>query len=185
MAPKLVMTLLLTGMVLCSVPGAFGAEEQTSEHTINGLFSPDREQDLRDLLADLPDIHVVQIDYENAKVTFRYDVAALFPNHDPRKPPTPAEIEQRLSHLLTEASMGTFSLKLTPAVPKEKLTKIEMNVGMLDCKGCRYAMYLTVTRVAGVEQATVGKDNVVTVWIDSTKTDRAAVESAVKKLERK
>jgi hypothetical protein len=177
--------MLLTGTLLCLAPNTFGAEEQTSEHTIVGLFSPDREQDLRDLVADLPDVKLVSVDYDNARATFRYDVAALFPNHDPKKPPTAVEIEQRLSRLLTEASMGTFSLKLTPAVPKDKLTKIEMTVGMLDCKGCRYAMYLTVTRVAGVERATVGKDNVVTAWIDPTKTDQTAVENAVKKLERK
>jgi hypothetical protein len=167
------------------MPAAFGAEEQSSVHTIVGLFSPDREQDLRDLLADLPDLHLVSIDYENARATFRYDVAALLPNYNPKKPPTPAEIEQRLSHLLTEVSSGTFSIKLTPEVPKDKLTKIEMAVGMLDCKGCRYAMYLTVTRVPGVEQAMVGKDNLVTAWIDPTRTDRTAVENAVKKLERK
>lgn len=172
---------LMVGLSLFVVPAALRAEAQTSEHAVTGLFSPDREQDLRNVMADVSEFELVHLDYENARATFRYDLHTLFPTLNPKKPPTPEEINQRLNNLLRAASMETFTLKPAPAVPMEKLTKLEMNIGICACKGCRYAAYLVVTKMPGVEQATVGSDNVVTAWIDPAKTDRAAVESALKK----
>jgi hypothetical protein len=171
----------MLGLAICMTCSASAAEKQTSEHSIVGLFSPDREQDLRNVMADISEFELVHLDYENARATFRYDVRELFPEMNPKKIPTPPEVEQRLSKLLSSASEGTFTLKPLPALPKEKLTRLELQVGILDCKGCRYAAYLAVTKVGGVEQATVGADNIVTAWIDPTKADRAAVEEALKK----
>jgi hypothetical protein len=177
--------LLTLSLVFRPVPCALGAGERTSEHSIIGLFSPDREKDLRDMMANLPDIQLVGVDFENARATFRYDVPSLFPNQNAKAAPTPAEIEQRLNKLLTEASTGTFSVKLSQALPREKLTKIEMDIGICKCKGCRYAVYLMIMRAPGVEQVWVDENNHITAWFDPAKTDRSAIEQALKKLERK
>ena len=48
------------------------------------------------MLADLPEVQLVNLDYENARVTLRYDLQQVFPGSDPKKPPTEAEIEKRL-----------------------------------------------------------------------------------------
>jgi hypothetical protein len=170
----------LLALVFCLTHNA-RADQQTSEHTLIGLFSPDREKDFREVMSDLPELELVHLDYDNAKVTFRYDLRALFPELNAKKPPTPGEIEQHISNLLREASNTTFTLKLTPTAPKEKLTKLEFKIGILDCKGCRYAAYLAATKVKGVEQATVTTDNIVTTWIDPTQTDAQAIEAALKK----
>jgi hypothetical protein len=173
--------LLIFAATLCGAPAARAADEQSKEFAIVGLFSPDREQDLRDVMADVPEFQLFKVDYENARVTFRYDPQRLFADQKPKKSPTDAEIEQRVNALLTRASANTFSVKVTPPTPGEKLTKVQISVGILDCKGCRYAAYLAVVKVAGVERATVAKDGAVTAMVDADKTNPAALEDALKR----
>jgi hypothetical protein len=164
--------------LLLSSPALFAAE-QTSEHSIVGLFSPDREKDLRQVMEDVPDVKLIHVDYENARVTLKYDLKALFPNANPKKPPTNEEVEKRLNELIGQASENTFTLKADSKIPREKLTRLEIKIGLLDCKGCRYGAYLTAMKEEGVEQATV--DKVLTAWIDSTKTNQTVIEAALKK----
>src|SRR6478736_824348 len=129
---------LILSIACCCAPIARGADEkQTKEFAIVGLFSPDREQDLRTVMADIPQVQLVSVDYKNARATFGYDAASLF-EQKPKRAPTATEIEQRINTLLTRASTNTFSLKITPAVLREQLTRIELNIGILDCKGCQY-----------------------------------------------
>jgi hypothetical protein len=175
--------LILFGVVVCCcAPAVLAAnEKQSTEFAIVGLFSPDREQDLRDVMADIPEFQLVRVDYDNARATFRYEAAALFPERKLKNAPTPAEIQQRINALLTRASTNTFSLKLTPAVPKEKLTRIELNVGILDCKGCQYAAYLAAMKAPGVERATVARDGSLVAMVETGKTDDNAIKAALKK----
>jgi len=162
--------------------GSLHADEQSAQYSIVGLFSPDREKDLRQVLEDVPEIQLANLDFKDAQVTLRYDLNALFPEFNAKKPPTAAEIEERLNKLLGEASDRTFSLKPLSTVPKEKLEKLETQIGILDCKGCRYGAYLAATRVEGVVQAMVNTaPSTVTAWIDPAKTNRAAVEASLKK----
>ena len=170
-----------TAIVLFMVTPPANAQEQTSEHTLIGLFSPDRVDDLKQAMADVPELNLVKLDYENARITFRYNMHALFPDRDAKNQPKPEEIAQRINNLLRDASDNTFTLKLTPDAPREKLKKIEFQVGILDCKGCRYAAYLAAIHVNGVEQATVSKDNIVTTWIDPSQTDSDTIAEALKK----
>jgi hypothetical protein len=156
------------------------AAEQTSEHSVVGLFSPDRVGDFHKTMADIPELHLVHLDYETARATFRYDLKALFPTMNLKKPPKDADIEQRLSRMLGDASNDTFSLKPDPQIPAGKLTKVEIAIGILDCKGCRYGAYLLVMKEEGVVRATV-VDKLITAWIDPGKTNRAAIEAALKK----
>ena len=171
-------------IVFCCIGVAAAADEkQTREFTIVGLFSPDREKDLRDVIADVSEFQLVSVDYENARATFSYDVASLFGAERKLKdrPPKPAEIEQRIHALLTRASTNTFGLKLTPEVPKEELTRIELSIGILDCKGCQYAAYLAVIKAAGVERATVTRDGTLVALVETGKADSAAITAALKK----
>jgi hypothetical protein len=174
---------LILGIICCCcAPVALAADEKQSiDFAIVGLFAPDREQDLRDLMADVPEFQLVRVDYDNARVTFSYDVAALLAEQKPRKAPTASEVEQRINALLARASSNTFALKLTPAVPKQKLTRIELNVGILDCKGCQYAAYLAVLKAPGVERATVLKDGTLVAMVETGKTDEAALKDALKR----
>lgn len=173
--------ILAIALLACVAAAPEGAEEHTSDYRIVGLFSPDRVDDLKHVMADIPEIQLSRLDYEAARVTLQYDLKVLFPDHNPKKPPSDAEIEQRLNNLLNTASYNTFSLKPLPTVAEGKLAKIAFPVGILDCKGCRYAAYLAVTKAEGVERATVTTDRMVTAWIDPTKTDRPALEAALKK----
>ena len=158
------------------------AAEETSKHRIFGLFQPDRQEDLKELVKTLPDLQLVSVDFDNAEATFKYDVAKLIQNHDPKKPPTPEAISKRINDLLNNTSHGTFSLNLTAPAPKDKLKSEEIPIGILDCKGCRYGAYLAVAKAEGVDHATVLPEKAfVTVWIDPAKTNRAALEATLKK----
>jgi len=170
---------IVLGVVLYVAPASLRAAEQTSEHRIVGLFSPDRVNDLHKVLDDISVVHLDHLDYETARGTFRYDLKDLFPTLNPRKPPTDAEIEQALSHLLSEASNATFSLTPCSKLPKDKLTKLEIKIGILDCKGCRYAVHLMAMKEDGVEQAIV--DKTLIMWVDPAKANQAAIEAVLKK----
>lgn len=173
---------LILGIICCCAPAALAADDkQSKEFAIIGLFSPDREQDLRDVMADVPEFQLVRVDYDNARATFSYDVASLFAEQKPRKAPTASEVEQRINTLLTRASSNTFALKLTPDIPREKLTRIELNVGILDCKGCQYAAYFATMKALGVERATVARDGTLTAFVETGKSDEAALKDALKR----
>jgi hypothetical protein len=172
---------LILSIVCCGAGALATDEKQSKEFAIVGLFSPDRAQDLRDVMADVPEFQLLRVDYENARATFSYDVAVLFPERKLKNPPTPAEIQQRLNALLTRAATNTFSLKMTPIIPKEKLTRIELNVGILDCKGCQYAAYLATMKAPGVERATVARDGSLVAMVETGKTDEIAIKLALKR----
>ena len=53
---------------------------------------------------------------------------------------------------------------------------------MLDCKGCRYGAYIAIAKMDGVERAIVKADSrTLIAWIDSSKTNKEALEAALKK----
>jgi copper chaperone CopZ len=147
------------------------------KHQITGLFSADREQDLRDVFEMIPQIKLVSIDFKNAEATFEYDPAKVFPNAKPD------EILQKFDALLKNASNHTFGIKPLRTVPLEKLKLIEIPVVGLDCKACCLAAYEAVYKLEGVERATASfREGRVTVLIDPEKTDRTKLEAALKKL---
>jgi copper chaperone CopZ len=145
------------------------------KHQITGLFSKDREQDLRDVVESIPNIKLVSVDFANAEATFEYDPTAAFPN-------TKADqLIQRFDAVLRSASYSTFGVKPLRSVPLEKLKPIDIPVEGLDCKACALAAYEAIYRIDGVEQATASfKERRVTALIDPAKTDRAKLEAALK-----
>ena len=161
--------------------GSLQAEEQTMKQSVVGLFQPDRVEDLRETVRTLPNVELTSLDYASSEATFRFDPAKLFTNYNPKKPKSPEETAKRLDELLRSASMGTFTLKPVASLPTDKMTKVEIKVGVLDCKGCRYGAYLAIAKLEGVEKATVTGEGLVTAWIDAAKTNQAALEEAMKK----
>lgn len=163
---------------------ALRAEELTSKHRLIGISAPERIADLHKTMDALEGIHLVALDAENAEITLRYDMEVLFPKYPPKKPkPTPEEIEKRLNDLIGAACVRTFSLKPPSDLPKEKITKVEIAIGLLDCKACRYAAYTAVASLDGVVRASVDmKTSLLTAWTDSSKVTRDDLEKALKKM---
>lgn len=143
---------------------------------VTGLFQPDREQDLREVMELIPDAKLVSVDYANAEAVFEYDPQTSF------NKATPDKFPERLDNAVRTNSRSTFGVKPLSTTPKEKLQRIEIGVVGLDCKGCALAAYEAVARIDGVEQATASfKDGLVTAKFDPEKTNREALEAALMK----
>ena len=160
---------------------ALQLQADESKHRIIGLSEPSREQDLREQVKTMPEVEIAAFNFDTAEVTFRYDPAKLIPGYNPKKPPAPEAITRRLEDLLRAASNGTFTLVPLSTLPTDKLQKIEIQCGLLDCKGCRYGAYIAIAKLDGVERATVNEKALLTAWIDPAKTNREALEAALKK----
>ena len=170
---------------LCAVALALPllhAEEQTATYRLVGLSAPEREADLREVLKSVAEVTLVSLDAAKAEVTLRFDPDKLGVPTKAKQPPAPDKITERLNNLLGSASKNTFHLAAPSAVPADKLTKVEIPIGVLDCKACRYAAYSAVAKLDGVERATVSAaPSAVSAWIDATKTKRETLEEALKK----
>lgn len=159
------------------------AEEAAQEpasvrYRIIGLFSQDREAELREAAKRMADVTLARVDYDLGEVLFTYDPAKIL------KGAKPDQVRAHLENLLKNASNHTFALKELCTIPREKLERIEIAVGVLDCKACGYGLYLAVMNVAGVEQAQADvKKGVITAWIDPEKTDRSKLIEILKKRE--
>ncbi len=162
--------------LLCSMIPGTPARADTIKHQVTGLFSTEREQDLREVVQTMPQVKLVSIDFANAEATFEYDPAKLFPGAKPE------ERMQRFDNLLSSASHRTFGVKPLRSVPLDKLQLIEIPVAGLDCKACSLAAYEAVYKLDGVERATASfREGRVTALIDPAKIDRARLEEALKK----
>lgn len=159
------------------------AEEQTGTYRLFGLSAAEREADLREVLAKVPEVTLVSLDAAKAEVTLRFEAEKLFPPTKAKQPPAADKITARLDTLIGTASTRTFGITERSTVPADKLTKVEILIGVLDCKGCRYAAYQAVAKLDGVERATVSATpSAIIAWIDATKTKREALEEALKKV---
>lgn len=145
------------------------------KHRVTGLFSPDRENDLREVVKKLPAVKLISVDFQYAEATFEYDPDQLLNR------PKPEDISQRFNDLLRPASNHTFGIEPLFTTPKEKLAKVEIPVVGLDCKACCLATYEVIYKIDGVEQATASyKDGLVTALIVPDKTSRSSLETALK-----
>jgi copper chaperone CopZ len=151
------------------------AQPQTITYRITGLCCPEREDDLRETVKRMADVKLLGIDFKNAEATFAYDPAQLFPNA-PAK-----EVAERFNKLLRTVSVNTFAVNPAPRAPKDRLKLVEIPVVGLDCKGCCLGAYEAIYKIEGVEHATASfKEGRVTALIDPAKTDRRALEAALK-----
>lgn len=164
-------TLMLSG-------GPLRADEATPtfKHRVTGLFSPDREQDLRSVLEQLPGITLQSLDYAHAEAVFQYDPAVVF------KGTKPEDIVKRFDEKIRTASSSTFGIQSLYPAPHDKLQPVEIAVVGLDCKACSLAAYEAVAKIEGVAQATASfREGKVTALIDPARTNQAALEEALKK----
>lgn len=166
-------------LALTSPSASYGDDQPDKRspisHRVTGLFSEEREADLREAFQKLPAITLVSIDYENGEAAFNYDPKQAFPDAKPE------EIIERFDNALRGASNYTFGIRPRCTVPRQKLELVEIAVVGLDCKGCCLGAYEAIYRVEGVERATASfKKGRVTALIDPDKTNRAELEKALK-----
>src|SRR5262245_31298410 len=163
-------------IILCIMILSPHAHGETIKHQITGLFSPDREQDLRDVVAKIADVKLMKVDVENAEAKFEYEPMKLFPGAKPE------QFLQRFDNPLRSASTHTFGVKPLRTTPLDKLQLIEIGVAGLDCKACCLAAYEAIAKLDGVERATASfREGRITALIDPSKIDRAQLEAALKK----
>lgn len=144
-------------------------------HQVSGLFAVERVPDLTIAMRDIPGIELVDVDFKSAEATFLYDSAIVFPGAKPE------QIVERFDQTLRQASNHTFGIKPLRTMPLEKLKRVEIRVGGLDCKACSFGAYEAVWRLPGVETATASfKLGLVTALIDPEKIDQTELEMALK-----
>jgi copper chaperone CopZ len=147
-----------------------------------GLFEPSRVDDLKQVVPTLPGVELVQVDYASTVAVWRLDPALVMTSYNAKKPPTEEQLAQRLDSLLGAASIRTFALKPLAGIPAEKATLVQLRPPILDCRGCRFAVYNSIAKLEGVEIATVGKDGLISARIDPAKTDHQTLLAALKKV---
>jgi hypothetical protein len=174
-------------LALSLTPGPIAAADKPAKaepkpervtYKVLGLFSPDREKDLRAAFKDeLPDITLVAVNFDDGEITVEYVPGKVFPGAK-----KPEQVVEQLDQKVRQATHHTFGVKPRRTVPRDKLERVVVPVAGLDCKACCLAAYEIVARIDGVEQATASfKDGKVTALIDPKKTDRAALEDALRK----
>ena len=152
------------------------AEETKTKVRLFGVFSPDREKDLRKITDEWTDIKLESVDFKHAEGVFVFDADKLFPKAKPE------QIITNLDNKLRTESNQTFGIKPLSTVAKDKLVRIEIGVVGLDCKACSFAAYNIVAGVDGVEQATCSfKHGLITALIDPAKTQKSVLEDTLKK----
>lgn len=168
---RILMTLL--ALFICNI--SFAGESTKLTVRVTGLFSKDREKDLREVLTGWPEVKLGGINFDRAEVDLHFDAGKLFPKLKP------AEIIARLDERLRDLSNHTFGVRAVSTVPREKLKHIEIPVVGLDCKACCLAAYEIVAQIDGVEQATASfREGRITATIDPEKTDKSKLEAAIK-----
>jgi copper chaperone CopZ len=164
-------------MILFPMILSGGARAESIRHRVTGLFSPDRERDLREAVGKIPQVRLVKVDFETAEATFEYEPAKAFPGAKPE------EVITRLDGLLRGASKHTFGIKPLCRVARDMLRPVEIPVAGLDCKACCLAAYEAVSRLEGVEWAAASfREGRVRALIDPTKTDRTRLEAALRRI---
>jgi copper chaperone CopZ len=173
----LLLWLLATAPIVVGLLPASAEEPEQSTGTFRmfGLFSRDREADLRQVVEKLPQIKLVSVDFETGEATFAYNVQQAFGTT------TPEQIPGRLDAMVRGSSNGTFGVKPRCTIPRDQLQRIEIPVYGLDCKACSYACYRILEAVDGVEYATASfADQKAVVLIDPKRTSREALEKLLK-----
>jgi copper chaperone CopZ len=160
------------------LPSVSAADEKSERFTFRviGLFSPDREQDLREAFKELPELTLVTVNFDDAEITVEFVPAKAFPGVKAE------QIVERLDQQLRSVTRHTFGAKPRRTVARDKLQQVVIPAAGLDCKACSLAAYEAVAAIEGVVQATASfKEGKVTALFDPAKTDRAKLEDALRK----
>jgi copper chaperone CopZ len=172
-------TLTLLALALATTAAAQDKKPSKPEritYRVTGLFDASRETVLREALAELPDLTLIDINFAEAEVTLEFDPQKLFPGQKPER------VTELVSDKVRAATHHTFAIKPRRTIARDKLEAVTIPAFGCDCKACCLAAYEAVAAVDGVYQATASfKDSRVTALFDPTKTDRAKLEEALRK----
>jgi copper chaperone CopZ len=171
-------TAILSGLFLAgwAVAAEPQAKSERFTYRVLGMFSRDREADLREVFKGFADLTLVAVNFDDAEITVEFVPAKAFPGAKPE------QLVERVDQRVREATRHTFSVKPRRTVAPEKLEQVVIPVSGCDCKACCLAAYEAVAVLDGVEQATASfREGRVTARIDPTKTDRAKLEEALRK----
>jgi cation transport ATPase len=167
--------LLQTAFLLCMVPAALAADDAIVAH-VHGLFQPEREQELRTLLAKLPGVQVQHVELKTARITFTCDPA--IPEF---RGQTPERQLALVNERVREASQHTFQLQPLGDRAPETWQEVHLRVAGLDCRGCAFAAYLVAMKVDGVQHALVSfRDGSLRAWYDAAKTSPVELTKALR-----
>lgn len=146
-------------------------------YRVLGLFSLEREKDLRKCFQEMSGMSVVGINFDDAEITLAFRPEKQFPGTKPD------QVLESLDQKLRQLSHHTFGIKPRRMTPRDKLEKVDISVVGLDCQACCLAVYEAVAKIDGVEQAAVSlRDGKLSALIDPKKTDRAKLEEPLNKL---
>lgn len=97
-----------------------------------GLFMPERERDLKDLLEKTGKFKLIALDFAKAELTVEFDSAQVWSGEKPNR------YLELFNNELRNGSRGSFSAKELIQTPADKLRWVEITVVGLDCKGCSF-----------------------------------------------
>lgn len=169
-------------VILCLASIAFAAEKPEPKpvqvtYRLYGLFSPDREKDLRSVWDDVNDVKLVGLSYEDAEITVEYTPGKAFGGAS-----KPEQFQQQIDNRIRQATHSTFAIGPRRTIAKDKLKEVVVPIAGLDCKACCLAAYEAVARIDGVDRVTASfKEGKLTALIDPEKMDKAKLEDALKK----
>lgn len=145
-------------------------------YRVVGLFSKDREKDLRAGFEDLaPDFKLVSVSFDEAEIIVEFAPAKLWPGQKPER------VTELVNDKIRGATNHTFGVAAKRTIPKDKLKRVEIAARGCDCKACNFAAYEAVANVEGVYHATASfKDGIVIALINPAKTDQSKLEAALK-----
>lgn len=174
---KPALALLLLVLIPCC------SKEHAATVRIIGLSDASRAGDFREVIAKVPGLKLISLDGDKATATLEYDAPVLLNNAQPAAGDlAPGKILSLIDRLVGEACTHTFSVTAPTGIAENKLTRLDLKVGLNDCKGCRYAAYIAIAKLDGVERAGVDSNNrVLTAWIDPAKTSKETLETALTK----
>src|SRR4051794_23390823 len=78
------------------------ARPERFTYRVLGLFSPDREADLRQAFKELPELSLVAVNFEDAEMTVEFVPARAFPGAKPE------QLAERIDQRLRSATYHTF-----------------------------------------------------------------------------
>jgi hypothetical protein len=152
------------------------AKVERVTYRVTGLFSPEREKDLRAGFEALPDFKLIAVNFDEAEITVEFAPAELWPGEKP------ARVAELIDDKVRGATGHTFGVKPRRQIARDKLRQVVIPAAGCDCKACCLAAYEAVAALDGVYQATASfKDGRVTALIDPATTDRAKLADALRK----